>query len=137
LAYLRLWMAKYYFLRGDYRKSSQFCDRACSKLQSLEQLCASSETRLIVQFSVSFNFACLHALQARLAAVLEQEDKKRCKILLKMAQTRLHECLQKDANQFLTFELLDLWFMDDFRHKNWFRKLYKKAHKRKWIPEQS
>jgi len=135
LAYLRLWMAKYYFLAGDIIQSEKYLERAEAKLQKLEQLCQALETRLIVLFSVSFNYACVYALKMKIALAFDREHE--AKIYRKASKKRLKECLRKNFAQFLTYDLLDLWYLSEFRQKRWYRKVYKKAHKKRLIPEQA
>jgi len=128
-AYLRLHLSRFYFVRKDLSTSLNYLEKSEKKLLRLQQLCESSNDSLL-NFSVCFNFCCVFATKSRIYKMLEKMTE--ALYQFKLAKQKIKKCAKiEEFKKYLTRDLLELWYLEEFQQKRWFKKLYQKSFEKK------
>ena len=128
LGSLKLHMAKKHICSEQFDTAEVFLLKAEKKYKKLESI-AEPEDRLTT-FSLNFNYACIHSCKRKLAQArndqqLNAEESQHC-------ISKLVECNgSDDFKEYLTLDLLDLWYFDDFRQMDWFKRIYSSSKPKK------
>jgi len=127
LGSLKLHMARKMVLRGKLSEATRYLDKAEAKYKHLQSLC--TETDLLTSFSLSFNYSCIFSTRAKIhrefGQMVESND------MLQQCKEKLQECAQGQFKQFLTLDLLDLWYFNEFRAQDWFIEIYTHSEPKK------
>ena len=85
---------------------------------------------MLTTFANMFNFACIYRCRAMIAQHTgNTEDLHRFSTL---CTDRLKECSsRKEFLEYLTSDLLELWYWKDFQEEEWFKNIREKARPKK------
>jgi hypothetical protein len=120
LGSLKLHMARKEILSNNLDHAASFLDKAEKKYAELQQIWEVGD--ILTQFSLCFNYSCIYATRAKIHELGGNDTE--AKIFLSMCTDRLQDCAQGEFRQYLTLDLLDLWYFDDFRKETWFKEIY-------------
>lgn len=127
LGSLKLHMARKHVMRGDHTRAALYLDKAEKKYQQLWGICDPSD--VLTVFSLRFNHSCIASTRAKIFRAMGLMDK--CKDMLVECSDRLQSCATEDFRAYLTLDLLDLWYFDEFRNQDWFKIIYKQSQPKK------
>lgn len=127
LGSLKLHMARKHVMRGDFLLAARFLDKAEKKYQQLWGICDPSD--VLTVFSLRFNHSCIASTRAKIFRAMGLAE--RCQEMLVECSDRLMSCASEDFRVYLTLDLLDLWYFDEFRDQEWFQTIYKQSQPKK------
>lgn len=127
LGSLKLHMARKEIIEGRLESASKYLDKAEKKYCELQIIWEIGD--ILTQFSLCFNYSCIYSTRAKIFELYKK--KKEAKIMLNLCKERLQECSQGEFQQYLTLDLLNLWYFDVFRKKNWFCRIYSSSKPKK------
>jgi hypothetical protein len=128
LGSLKLHMAKKMITEGRMEDAQKFIDKAEKKYNRLRDLRQQQDT--LTAFSLCFNYACIYMCRKKIAEHCGRtEEATNMEVL---CIDRLKECAKTpDWKDFLTVDLLGLWYFDDYRTVPWFVSIYASAKPKK------
>jgi len=126
LGSLKLHMAKKHIVSDHIVDATKYLEKAEKKYTKLQSLWEEGDS--LTAFSLCFNYACIYVCRSKVtttdAALAEQYKK--------MAAERLQDCTKTtEFVEYLTLDLLDLWYFDDFRSEDWFKTMYARSKPKK------
>jgi len=128
LGSLKLHMAKKQICSGNFESAVTFLDKAELKYSKLQRLW--EEGDMLTSFSLCFNYSCIYSTREKICRH-NQEEEEATNFRMK-GVARLKECASKAGySEYLTIDLLDLWYFDDIRSEQWFKDIYTKSKPKK------
>jgi hypothetical protein len=128
LGSLKLHMAKKTIANNDFEAAQKYLEKATKKYGKLQTIWEEGDN--LTAFSLSFNNSCISVCNAKICA--NNGDQENEVKYLETAKDKLKECVKtKDFKEFLTLDLLDLWYFDDFRQESWFKDIYRESKPKK------
>jgi len=128
LGSLKLHMAKKQICASSFDAATIYLDKAQKKYHKLQTLW--EEGDVLTAFSLCFNTSCIHSCRMKIG--LRNGKCAESERLREMCVDKLKECHSKpEYTEYLTLDLLDLWYFDDFRNEQWFMDIYSKSKPKK------
>jgi len=128
LGSLKLHMAKKMITEGRMEDAQKYIDKAEKKYNRLRDLRQQQDT--LTAFSLCFNYSCIYLCRKKIAEYYKRTDEANNFEVLCIE--RLKECAKTpDWKDFLTVDLLGLWYFDDFRTAPWFTAINSAAKPKK------
>jgi hypothetical protein len=128
LGSLKLHMAKKMITEGRMEDAQKYIDKAEKKYNRLRDLRQQQDT--LTAFSLCFNYSCIYTCRKKINEYNKANNEASNFEIL--AVERLKECAKTpDWKDFLTTDLLSLWYFDDYRPTPWFQKIFTEAKPKK------
>lgn len=125
LGSLKLHMAKKQICTNNFEKAKYYLDKAEKKYSELRRRW--EEGDLLTAFSLSFNYSCIYSCRYKISKFYEEDSD-----FKKKSIERLRECSSNPQwAEYLTLDLLDLWYFDEFRTERWFKSIYSTSKPKK------
>jgi len=130
-ASLKLHYARRRFVNNNLEECTHYLQRAEKQLGKLKTMCGESD--VLTLFAICFNWSCIYSLKFKMARALGQYfDFEKYSLQCK---EHVQLCAQGNFKEYLTLDLLDLWYFEEFRapaHANeWFYRIYNSAKPKK------
>lgn len=128
LGSLKLNYGKRHIASGKWEEAGKYLDKAEKKFKHLQTLQGNGD--MLTTFANMFNFACIY----RCRSMIEQhfrndQESQRFETL---CTDRLKECSsRKEFLEYLTSDLLELWYWKDYQELEWFKGIREKARPKK------
>jgi hypothetical protein len=121
-------MAKKQICAGNMSEATIYLDKAEKKYGKLKTLW--EEGDILTAFSLCFNHSCIYSCRAKVHGYF-QNKKLEAEFRAKCIQG-LKECSSnREYTEYLTLDLLDLWYFDDLREEKWFKDIYANSKPKK------
>jgi len=130
-ASLKLHYSRRAFVADNYKDCVTYLQKAEKQLAKLRNMCVESD--VLTLFAICFNWSCIYSLRSKLSQVFGQNsDSEKFQFQCK---EHLQLCAQGNFRDFLTLDLLDLWYFQDFRMpcsaNEWFHNIYNNSKPKK------
>jgi len=130
-ASLKLHYARRRFVTNNFEDCVNYLQKAEKQLGKLKLMCAESD--VLTLFAICFNWSCIYSLKSKMCRVFQQYSDFE-KYLLECKE-HLQLCSQGNFKDYLTLDLLDLWYFEEFRvpclGNEWFHNIYNTSKPKK------
>jgi len=128
LGSLKLHMAKKQIHANNFEASMLYLDKAEKKYSKLQRLW--EEGDILTSFSLCFNYSCIYSTREKICRYYGQQAD--AATFRTKSIARIRECSTKAGYaEYLTLDLLDLWYFDEIRGEQWFKDIYAKSKPKK------
>lgn len=128
LGSLKLHMAKKNILSGNFEAANVYLDKAEKKYNKLQTLWEEGDS--LTAFSLCFNHSCIYSCRAKIAR--HHKNKEEEEKFAQLCIDKLKECCKTDEfMEYLTLDLLELWYFDHIRHEDWFQAIKQRSKPKK------
>jgi len=128
LGSLKLHMAKKLICVGKEKDAAKYLDKAEKKYGKLQRLW--EEGDVLTSFSLCFNYSCIFSSREKIIRAAGKKEE--AEAFRQRSVDKLKECASKQGYaEYLTLDLLDLWYFDEIRDEQWFKDIYTKSKPKK------